>query len=313
MRGVDLHPEDLLEADARGELSLDERERLEWHLAQCEVCRFERLAREDFRRELERQDEGLDISRLLTQALLGETEVAAVASSGRRPRRVRLGLLAVAMVTIAGTAAAAVGFSEMRVVTHGGFETDTRATVVTEQAGVNGVLAPSAPISSSGLDAPITSPTLTTETAASFPTPTLASASAAGTTLGATNPQHGAAALFARASSARRAGDQEQATSLYRSLIERYPSSAEAHEAEALLGRTLLDSSNPGDALRYFDDYLDTDGALREDVMSDRAAALQRLGRADDEASAWTALLQAYPASVHGERARKRLSELGKR
>jgi TolA-binding protein len=119
--------------------------------------------------------------------------------------------------------------------------------------------------------------------------------------------------LFARASSARRAGDQEQATSLYRSLIERYPSSAEAHEAEALLGRTLLDSSNPGDALRYFDDYLDTDGALREDVMSDRAAALQRLGRADDEASAWTALLQAYPASVHGERARKRLSELGKR
>jgi outer membrane protein assembly factor BamD (BamD/ComL family) len=119
--------------------------------------------------------------------------------------------------------------------------------------------------------------------------------------------------LFARANSARRSGDQEQATSLYRALIERYRSSSEAHEAEAVLGRTRLDSSDPGDALRYFDDYLDTDGALREDVMSDRAAALQGLGRADEEASAWTALLQDYPASVHGERARKRLSELGKR
>ena len=147
MRGVDLHPEDLLEGAARGGLSLGERERLEWHLAQCEVCRFERLAREDFRRELVREDGGLDVSRLLTQALLGGTEVAVVASSGRRSRRVRLWLLGAAMVTIAGTAAAAVGFSEMRVVTPGGFETKTRASVATEQAGVHGVLAPSAPIS----------------------------------------------------------------------------------------------------------------------------------------------------------------------
>jgi TolA-binding protein len=313
MRGLDLHPEDLLEAEARGELSLGERERLEWHLAQCEVCRFERLAREDFRRELERQGEELDVSRLLSQALLGDTEVPALASSGRRTRRMRLGLLAAAMATIAGTAAAAVGFSEMRVVARGAFETETRAPDATARAEVSGVRAPSAPISTWGLTSPIALPTPTTEgPPPPAPSPTPPSAWVA-TALGATSPQHDAAALFARANGARRSGDQEQATSLYRSLIERYRSSSEAHEAEAVLGRMLLDSSDADDALSYFDDYLDTDGALREDVMRDRAVALQLLGRADDEASAWAALLQAYPISVHAERARKRLSELGKR
>jgi TolA-binding protein len=313
MRGVDLHPEDLLEAAARGQLSVGEWKRLEWHLAQCEVCRFERLAREDFRRELEHQDEGLDVSRLLSQALLGDTEVPAVASSGRRTRRVRLGLLAAAMVTIAGTAAAAVGFSEMRVVARGAFETETQVTDSPARAEVNGVVASSTPISTSGLTSPTTLPTPTTEAAPPpAPPPPLPSARAAMAS-GATSPQHDAAALFARANGARRSGDQERATSLYRSLIERYRSSSEAHEAEAVLGRMLLDSSDAGDALSYFDDYLDTEGALREDVMRDRAVALQLLGRADDEASAWAALLQAYPASVHAERARKRLSELGKR
>jgi len=44
--------------------------------------------------------------------------------------------------------------------------------------------------------------------------------------------------------------------------------------------------------------------------MADRALALQRLGRPADEAAAWSALLGAYPASVHADRARRRLAEL---
>jgi len=43
-----------------------------------------------------------------------------------------------------------------------------------------------------------------------------------------------------------------------------------------------------------------------------RALALQRLGRPDDEARALSSLLDAYPISVHAERARRRLLELGR-
>jgi tetratricopeptide (TPR) repeat protein len=323
MSSVDLHPEGLIEADARGELRGGDRERLEWHLAQCEVCRFERLARKDFRRELEREVEDLDVSHLLTQALLGGGEIAAVASpAGRRKRRVRLGLLAAAMVTIAGTAAAAVGFSEMRVVIPRGFETEaqragaparTNVEPAPARAGVESALPPSASSAAQGSDAPMDSQTPSTQAAGLAARPALPSPSSMALASGAASPQRGAGTLFAQANSARRADDHEQSTRLYQELIARYRSSPEAHEAEAVLGQTLLDSNDPGGALRYFDDYLDTDGALREDVTRDRAIALGRLGRSDDEAAAWTALLAAYPNSVHGERARKRLSELGKR
>jgi tetratricopeptide (TPR) repeat protein len=323
MSGVDLHPEGLMEADARGKLLVGDRERLEWHLEQCEVCRFERLARKDFRRELEREDEELDVSRLLTQALLGGGEITVLASSaGRRKGRVRLGLLAAALVTIAGTAAAAVGFSEMRVVTPRGFEAEAHRTVAPARTsvepaparvGVEPALAPSGSIAVQGSDAPLDLQMPSTQAAALPAPPTFPSPASFVVASGSTSPARDAVALFARANSARRTGDHEQATRLYQELIERYRFSSEAHQAEAVLGQTLLDSNDPGGALRYFDDYLSTDGALREDVTRDRAIALERLGRADDEMAAWAGLLQAYPNSVHGERARKRLSELGKR
>lgn len=332
MSGVDLHPEDLLEADARGALSLGERERLEWHLDQCEVCRFERLARKDFRRELEDQDDGLDVSRLLTEALSGGTQVAATPrSSGRRKGRVRLGLLAAAMVTIAGTAAAAVGLSEMRVILPRAFDSEAGRAVGLARTGVErgpapaGALtaappadvapapAPSASIASPSSNVLIELQSPSTEAAGIAAPPPLPARSSAVGASGPTRLQRDAVALFARANGARRLGDRELATRLYRELIEQYRSSPEAHQAEAVLGQTLLDSSDPEGALRCFEDYLEIDGALREDVTRDRAIALERLGRADEEASAWTALLQAYPNSVHGDRARKRLSDLGKR
>jgi hypothetical protein len=45
--------------------------------------------------------------------------------------------------------------------------------------------------------------------------------------------------------------------------------------------------------------------------MVDRALALGRLGRLHDEANEWMTLLRAYPKSVHAERARERLRQLG--
>jgi hypothetical protein len=55
-----------------------------------------------------------------------------------------------------------------------------------------------------------------------------------------------------------------------------------------------------------------TGGALGQDVMLGRALALQRLGpsAAGDESRAWSALLTAYPGTVHSARAQRRLQSL---
>jgi TolA-binding protein len=63
-----IHPEDLLDKDARGKLTAVERARLEAHLADCATCRFERQVRLDFADELD------DEAELSTQQLLAVME-----------------------------------------------------------------------------------------------------------------------------------------------------------------------------------------------------------------------------------------------
>ena len=75
MKVVDLHPDELLDKDARGELSESELTRLEAHLARCETCRFERDVRGDFAGELSDEEE------LSPQALLALTEGMPVPAS----------------------------------------------------------------------------------------------------------------------------------------------------------------------------------------------------------------------------------------
>lgn len=73
MKIVDLHPEELLDKDARGALSEDERALLDAHLARCETCRFERMVRADF--ALERSEEvGLSAHRLALLVDVGVRE-----------------------------------------------------------------------------------------------------------------------------------------------------------------------------------------------------------------------------------------------
>jgi TolA-binding protein len=67
MKVIDLHPEDLLDKEARGELTSDDRARLEIHLARCAACRFERRVRADFREEVD-DEVGLSSQRLLALA-----------------------------------------------------------------------------------------------------------------------------------------------------------------------------------------------------------------------------------------------------
>jgi hypothetical protein len=120
--------------------------------------------------------------------------------------------------------------------------------------------------------------------------------------------------LFARANHARTHGDHAGAGRAYADLIERFPDASEARLSRATLGRLLLDDGNFAGALRHLDAYIARgDLALREEAMEGRALALQRLGRAADEAAAWSALLGEYPQSIHGARARARLQGVGAR
>jgi TolA-binding protein len=130
----------------------------------------------------------------------------------------------------------------------------------------------------------------------------------------APRPTVDAAGLFTQASRARARGDHAEAIRGYRDLIGRYPTAPESRLARATLGRMLLDDGDPAGALAELDAYLrEGDSTLREEAMASRAVALGRLGRPADEAAAWSALLDRYPESIHGARARSRLVELGTR
>jgi hypothetical protein len=121
-----------------------------------------------------------------------------------------------------------------------------------------------------------------------------------------------AAEVFAAGTQARLAGDRPLAMARYRQLVTAWPTSAEASQTRASLGRLLLDEGSPSSALEQLEGYLaNPAGELREEVLTARAQALSRLGRPQDEAQAWTALLAEYPGSIHGLRARARLASLG--
>jgi len=76
MTVVDLHPEELLDKDARGELSTDERARLQTHLARCSACRAERVLRMDFADELDGEDRPSALLGLVQGALAAPRPVA---------------------------------------------------------------------------------------------------------------------------------------------------------------------------------------------------------------------------------------------
>jgi tetratricopeptide (TPR) repeat protein len=123
--------------------------------------------------------------------------------------------------------------------------------------------------------------------------------------------QPDAGSLFAEANEARVRGDRPDAVRLYRDLLERFPAAPEARLSQATLGRLLLDSGDPAAALVELDSYLQGgELTLREEVLTAKAAALARLGRTPEEASAWDALLDGYPDSIHATRARNRIEEI---
>jgi hypothetical protein len=326
---MDLHPEDLIEREMCGELSLVEHERLETHAQQCAVCKLERLARADFRRDAEGPEAEVDVQRLLA-AVAAPLAIHAVPRIASRPRmrHMRFVLVAAAVISVTGLAAAA-RWSGTRMFVPSGVPATVAAAPVATVAGAPRH-PPSGPVLALAAASPLeaAAPVEATVTPRATPRAPMHSTVSLPVTRAAVEGPSilaavvaapvgvapDASTIFRRANAAREMGDHQHAGELYRRLLEDFGISPEARASLPMFGRMLLDDGNASGALLRFDDALRLGGgALREDVMLGRSLALQRLGRPDDEARAWSSLLDAYPSSVHAERARRRLLELGRR
>jgi hypothetical protein len=246
------------------------------HVANCASCRLERKWREDFA-ELPRTAGDSALERRIVDRVLGVSRTA----PAPRPSRARFVALAFAAVLLIGLAFA----SQL------GTKTEPRSE-------------------------PTASPTLTP---APTPPPTATAkprATAAEREAKPASPAPVVSApvpksddLFTRANQARRAGNVDQALSLYRDLQRLHPKSREAHTSRALVGRLLLDRGDAKSALPEFDAYLAAGGTLGEEALAGRALALERLGRRAEEREAWQKLLEQHPGTLHRTHAETRLED----
>jgi TolA-binding protein len=333
MKIVDLHPEDLLDKEVRGELNASERAHLEAHLARCSTCRFELEVRNDFADELDEASSESSVQRLLafvergvpeapvsepgpvsepervetrTREEPAHDEVVPAAPPSRRGRRVGRVLLLVAAAMFVGGVATAQGGA--RVWAHlsalSAAWSDTPAVEMPPRApapsSVPGVFS-----SATAIALERTPPGETVATSEEVPTPE--SVAPPARVAPPPPPAESAASLFDAANGARRQGDYARAIALHRRLQATYPSSREAHVSQATVGRLLLDRGDAAGALASFDAYQARGpGALDEAVMVGRATALDRLGRTDEARGAWRALLTAFPETPYAEHARAR-------
>ncbi|MEO8878072.1 MAG: hypothetical protein ABI461_20945 [Polyangiaceae bacterium] len=346
----ELHPEELIDKAARTGLDANERATLDRHLSSCAVCRFETRARVDFRDHEETfSDDAID--QIVRASLRGadakrkRTKRESVQPRpyfAGNPRRRRWAVLLTAAVLLVSAQAAArwlgvhapswLAPPTMTTVTPNGTEAKDSKSPATPKSSVTskeqpaGLLPiPETPSDPSSTPAPqstsqVATPYLTPHSAKDAPVRSSGSTSSprssADDELARTAPivpSATASALFTQANADRTLGRHMIATHEYRDLLDNYPNAPEADLTRATLGRLLLDDGDALGALAMFDSYLHIGGPLREETMVNRATALERLHRIGEESAAWRALLDAYPQSMHADRARDRLKELDAR
>jgi TolA-binding protein len=295
MNVVEWHPEGLIDKRREGGLNPQERRQLDDHLGGCAACRFEILVADDLDDEDDdASDEDvtdlvLAVVRRREQQLEHEpAEAAWDHADVRRPRKVAAVVFVAAVLTSLTAAAVLRARANERAMELAPPPMHRLAPILGDAASANDVETRSDDEDDASRQN-------------EEPTP---SASA---------PVVSAADLFVAANAARRSGDRKRAIRLYQELQQRHPESAEAKLSHATLGKLLLDSEDPTDALESFDHYLEgAQGSLSEEALVGRAQALQRLGRKDEEKAAWRQLLAKFPKSIHAARARGRLAELAR-
>jgi TolA-binding protein len=126
-------------------------------------------------------------------------------------------------------------------------------------------------------------------------------------------PDQSAKALLFGAQAARTARDFEKAASLYKKLIETYPSSNEATISLVSLGEIKLEKLNdPNTALELFNRYLRGrgKGALAPEALFGKSLAERALGRIEKEQETLELILKRFPSAVQTAEASKRLAEI---
>jgi TolA-binding protein len=298
MTVVDFHPEELFDRLLTGGISPAEQERLRAHLEACAVCRFEHAARRDF------GTEAREIPSFSMPAVdLRPGPVSAFEPIRRRRSRALVwGLVAAGVIAASGALAAVLKPAWLT----------APAPPIPRSAAVHAAPAPvalgsvreqelsDAPPQEAALPAQPTNAPHRPRNAEAHP-------AAAPATPEAEPPS--AQELFARANRARRAAEFTRATSLYRTLQERYPGSAEAELSRVTLATLLLDRGEAAEALSGFERYLaGPSRALEVEAWVGRARALDRLGRQLEATRAWQQVLERFPQTIHARQAADRLS-----
>ena len=319
MTVVDLHPEELLEKEALGELDESERGRLLAHVARCATCRLERQMRADFADDLAVDAPAVRFDALAaTQSLLPQepadegrrSTLTSLRRSLRPGRRARVTWLLAAAALLVGGVATAMGLGDQHWLrpTSGTLSDSTTVATAVQRAHPP-LVAPALPHAPAREEpAPVAenTPPATAAQSASQTAVDVAPVRAALPVVTALEPSP--AELLDAESAARRRGDYARVLDLHRRLETQFGSTREAQVSRATVGRLLLDRGDPSGALASFDAYLRTgSGDLREEAMVGRATALERLGRSGEASGAWASLLAVYPSTPYGAHARSLL------
>lgn len=301
MTRVDLHPEELFDRARRGVASEGELARFQAHLAHCATCRFEFDLAKDADWDVRPRDEDALRALRIKKRTLEAHRAAPAPSRSVQRSRARAGVVLALAVAFTGAAAAAA--LAVRAI-----KTPSAASAPPAHTAPRLAVAPPR-ISPMSVE-PAAAPSAATRSAP--PTPIQHAAPTKPEPV--TEPVAGtAAALFSEANQARRNGDARRAAHLYQELERRFGGSPEEVVSRVTLGRLLLDRlGDAAGALAHFNAYLASPapGDLQQEAMIGRALALGRLGRTNEEAAAWRALLAAYPRSTYADRARARLQAL---
>jgi TolA-binding protein len=328
MSVIDIHPEELFDRLTTGTLTESEAERLRGHLATCDVCRFELLARGDFRAELAASPERSPATPQPDAARVRATRRVLVP----RRRRALIWASAAALLLMATGALASVvtGVPPWRLFAEAKNDEALPAATVRAAAArpKRGRSAPPEPLAGAGQSAEAQP----AETPSSV-TPAVANAASAEATPGpsaeppaallpvarskaseARPESPSAGRLFADANRARARGEIARAVSLYRQLQARYPRSSEAELSELTLSTLLLHMGDARAALAGFDDYLARGTRpLQAEALVGRALARRALGQRALEIAAWKLVAERFAGTSYARRAEERLAALGGR
>jgi TolA-binding protein len=310
MSVVSIHPEELLDKLAKGELTAAEREHLSAHLVSCDVCRFELSVSVDLQEEAKLVSLGAPPTRLFPSVPVAPP--VAPARERRRSRRAVGALAAALLVTATGAVASVtpVGKSFIALLRDKPSPSAHAPSASPSAPRIRRAPRVEGPITVTSSPIPSAAPSSLPEPAHTTSRP-LAAARGAAVSENVV-PAETAASIFADANRARRRGDSASASTLYRRLQSEFPRSPEAELSQVTLSMLLLDRGDAAGALAGFDAYLSRSRrGLEAEALVGRARALRALGSAEAEGAAWREVLRRYPSSVYARQATERLSVLG--